>query len=111
MVSMQVVIPTLQIDKANMRKEFYVGYHLRFQVFYVSLENIHGEIENVTFEKVEMSWSFTWRSIIDKFDALLDTKPTLSHLKGKFFHMSKMAIIDLKLDCLTLIKLTFDFET
>lgn len=42
MVSMQIVRPALQIDIANMRKEFYVGYCLGSQVFYVSLEDIHG---------------------------------------------------------------------
>ncbi len=86
MVSMQVVTPTLQIDIANMKKEFYVGYHLGSQVLYVSLKNIHGEIENVTSEK-EISWSFTWRYVNDKFEAFLDTKPAFSHLKGKFFHV------------------------
>ncbi len=86
MVLMQVVRLALQIDITNMKKEFYVGYHLGSQVLYVSLKNIHGEIENVTFEK-EMSWSFTWRYVNDKFEAFLDTKPTLSHLKGKFFHV------------------------
>ncbi len=34
-----------------------------------------------------MSWNFTWRSVNDKFEAFLDTKPTLSHLKGKIFHV------------------------
>ncbi len=56
------------------------------QVFNVSLENIHGEIENVTLEK-EMFWNSTRRFVNDKFEAFLDTKPTLSHLKGKLFHM------------------------
>ncbi len=83
---MQVVSPTSQIDIINMRKELYVGYHPNFQVFYVSFKNIHDEIENVTIEK-EMSWSSTWRFVNDKFEAFLDTKPTLSHLKAKFFHV------------------------
>jgi hypothetical protein len=69
-----------------MRKEFYVGYRPSSQVFYVSLKNIHGEIENVTLEK-KMSWSFTWRYVSDKFEAFLDTKPALSHLKDKPFHV------------------------
>jgi hypothetical protein len=69
-----------------MRKEFYVRYRLGFQVFYVSLQNICGEVENVTFEK-EMSWNSTRRFVNDKFKTFLDTKPTLSHLKGKLFHM------------------------
>jgi hypothetical protein len=47
MIPMQVVRLALQIDITNM-KEFYVGCHPSFQVFYVYLENIHGEIENVT---------------------------------------------------------------
>jgi len=59
-----------------MRKEFYVGYHPSFQVFYVSLKNICGEIENVTLEK-ETSWSFTLRSVNHKFKAFLDTKVAL----------------------------------
>jgi hypothetical protein len=86
MVPMQVVRPTSQIDITNMRKEFYVGYSPSFQVFNVYLENIHGEIENVTLAK-KMSWSFTWRFVNDKFEAFLDTKLIFSHLKGKFFHV------------------------
>ncbi len=35
----------------------------------------------------EIFWSFTWRFVNDKFEAFFDTKPTLSHLKGKFFHV------------------------
>jgi hypothetical protein len=57
-----------------MRKEFYVGYHPSSQVFYISLKNIHGEIENVTLEK-EMFWRSSWRYVNDKFDAFLDSKP------------------------------------
>jgi hypothetical protein len=47
MIPMQVVRLALQIDITN-TKEFYVGCRLGSQVFYVYLENIHGEIENVT---------------------------------------------------------------
>jgi hypothetical protein len=54
-----------------MKKELYVGYHLGSQVFYISLETIHGEIENVTFEK-EMSWSSRWRFVNDKFETTID---------------------------------------
>jgi hypothetical protein len=66
-------------------KEFYVGCRPCSQIFYVYLENIRGEIENVILEK-EMSWSSTRRFVNDKFEAFLDTKPTLSQLKGKFYH-------------------------
>jgi len=55
---MQVVKLALHIDIVNMQKDFYVGYHPSFQVLYVSLENINGEIEYVT-PKKEMFWSST----------------------------------------------------
>jgi hypothetical protein len=49
----------LQIDIINMRKVFYVGYHLGSQMFYVSLEGIHDNIHDETIRKLE-SWSSNW---------------------------------------------------
>ena len=85
MKCMPIVRPTLSPDLSFLENDFVHGYREGAAVFYVSTTNEQGMVEPVTSTDTQ-SWSPMWRAANEQFEAFLESKPSLHHLRNmKFF--------------------------
>jgi hypothetical protein len=85
-ISMKVIRHALTNDILKFRGDFYSCYHLGATIFYVFLEWIEGCIFYVNQERTN-NWDDHWKAMNEKFEAYLQSKPSLHHLMGKMFHV------------------------
>ncbi len=86
MISMQVVRPTLMNDISTLGGDFYLSYHARAIIFYVSLKGVNGCIVDVTQDWIN-SWDDHYKIMNEEFEAYLQSKPSLYHLVRRMSHV------------------------
>jgi hypothetical protein len=85
-ISMQLVRLALMNDIFELQGDFYFGYHPIAIVFNFFLEGIDGCIVDVTLQRIN-NWDDHWKTVNDKFEEFLQSKPFLHHIVGKMFHV------------------------
>jgi hypothetical protein len=76
LVVMPMIRPSLQCDLTRLEQDFVHGYRDGSSVFYVSLTNEQGEIEEVS-DAEKDTWGPHWNAENDVFDAILNATPGL----------------------------------
>ena len=84
MVSMPMVRPTLACDLIKLEEEFVHGYRDGAAVFYVSVTNEQGEVQEVTQED-KAKWGPLWDEENEKFNKYLRAFPGMEQFINKMF--------------------------
>jgi hypothetical protein len=84
LVAMPLVRPTLQSDLEKLEQEFVHSYRDGAAVFYVTLTDKHGSIQEVT-SAVKENWGSIWNEKNEEFNRYLLSVPELSHMENLMF--------------------------